>query len=165
MGQPCVRALLHLSSTPSLGGAVPCARTSAPHSLTFLCMQVPWRSAASTLSLGRGPCVHVQPVGPHSSFLPYSLDQSLGGKTYTYTMVPFCSSELQEGWLGCAIAALHAGQKTWMELLPTIYALEKRKQWHSWIVPSAPENSCISSTFSMQKLFNWLSVVPQEELL
>lgn len=80
-------------------------------------------------------------------------------------MVPFCSSKLQEGWLGCAIAALHAGQKTWMELLPTIYALEKRKQWRSWIAPSAPENSCISSIFSMQKLFNWLSVVPQEELL
>lgn len=74
--------------------------------------------------------------------------------------------------------ALKPSKRTWMGLLLTIHVQGKSKQWctkvpPSWVVLSAPgELSCfpnllclVSLLLFVQKLFNWLTVVSQEELL
>lgn len=47
-----------------------------------------------------------------------------------HTLAPsyFCCIQLQKGWLEMGYSALQVGQKTWMELLPTIHMQGKHKQ-------------------------------------
>lgn len=80
----------------------------------------------------------------------------------------------QEGRLGMCHSALQVGHRSWMELLPAIQVhgnINKGTHWFlwSWVVPSAPGSptSLWGPSFLLvaQKLFNWLMVFSQEELL
>ena len=80
----------------------------------------------------------------------------------------------QEGWLGICHSALQVGHRSWMELSPAIQVrgnINEGTHWflRFWVVPSAPGSPASlwgpSFLLVVQKLFNWLMVVSQEELL